>query len=341
MSASVPTKVQDFAVLSLALPPLPSYPKPATHYIYLRPDASKSIEGHDTDTPRSLFVANIPIDSTEAAFRNLFKSLCGARLERVDFEGELRKPGLVAVSGEAIVQGTLVTVPVEVKRGKKRKRGGEPEDVKVKKALEEMELPRTWDRETWKSGSNATVVFVDQTTRDLVLKECRRIAKRNGTVEWHSDEDELGEKSKFAAAFCTTTVYRNANRWSSGYRKHHSLTYPPKGILQHRINTYLTHFTKLEAARTKLLSKQRSVPDEDGFVTVTRGGRAGPARLEEAQAAAERLKEREKKRVGGDFYRFQTREGRKLKERELKDKYEEDKKRIQSMRERRGKIRPE
>jgi ribosomal RNA-processing protein 7 len=83
------------------------------------------------------------------------------------------------------------------------------------------------------------------------------------------------------------------------------------------------------------------VPDDDGFITVTRGGRAGPARLEEAQAAAEKLKEREKKRAAGDFYRFQTREGAKLRERELKDKYEEDKKKIQSMRERRGKIRPE
>jgi ribosomal RNA-processing protein 7 len=128
---------------------------------------------------------------------------------------------------------------------------------------------------------------------------------------------------------------------NQGYRTHHSLTYPSHSSLQHRVNSYLTHFTKLEAARSKLLSRQRSVPDEDGFVTVTRGGRVGPARLEEAQAAAERLKEREKKRIGGDFYRFQTREGRKLKERELKDKYEEDKKKIQSMRERRGKIRPE
>lgn len=63
--------------------------------------------------------------------------------------------------------------------------------------------------------------------------------------------------------------------------------------------------------------------------------------MEEAQAAAERLKEREKKRVGGDFYRFQTREGRKLKERELRDQFEVDRKRVQEMRERRGKIRPE
>lgn len=119
------------------------------------------------------------------------------------------------------------------------------------------------------------------------------------------------------------------------------MIYPPRAELQHRVNTFLTHFTKLEAARSKLLARQRSVPDEDGFVTVTRGGRSGAGRAEEAQEVADRLKEREKKRISTDFYRFQTREGRKLKERELKDKYEEDKMKIQSMRERRGRIRPE
>ncbi|KAF2429420.1 hypothetical protein EJ08DRAFT_635401 [Tothia fuscella] len=320
-SLKIATKVQDFVVLPLSLPPLPSYPTPATHYLYLRPEAPKGTDGPDEDTPRSLFLANIPIDATEPAFRTLFKTLCGALVERVDFEAALQKPSLVALTGEAIVQGTLVNVPIEVKRGKKRKRGAEgAEDAKVKKALEEMELPKTWGREIWKSGSNATVVFVDETTRNTVLKESRRMAKKGDAVEWQSNIEELGEKR---------------------YRTHHTLTYPPKDILQQKINTYLTHFTKLESARSKLLLKQRSVPDEDGFVTVTRGGRAGPARLEEAQAAAERLKEREKKRIGGDFYRFQTREGRKLKERELKDKFEEDKKRVQSMRERRGKIRPE
>lgn len=126
-----------------------------------------------------------------------------------------------------------------------------------------------------------------------------------------------------------------------GYRTHHTLTFPSRTALQRSVNTYLTHFTALESARSKLLSNQRQVPDEDGFVTVTRGGRAGPARMEEAQAAAERLKEREKKRVGGGFYRFQTRESRKLKERELRDQFEVDRKRMQDMRERRGKIRPE
>lgn len=196
-SVSIPVKVQDFNILPLALPPQPSFSRQSTHYLYLRPDATKGQEeGLDSDAPRSLFAANIPIDSTETAFRHLFKSLCGARVERVEFEGDARRPGLVAVSGDAIVQGTMVSVPVEVHRGKKRKRGGDGGEEKVKKALEEMELPRTWEREVWSSGSNATVVFVDQATRDMVLKECRRVAKKGGSVEWHSQEEELGEKRK-------------------------------------------------------------------------------------------------------------------------------------------------
>jgi ribosomal RNA-processing protein 7 len=112
-------------------------------------------------------------------------------------------------------------------------------------------------------------------------------------------------------------------------------------LLQEKVNSYLSAFAALESARSKRLAKQRSVPDEDGFITVTRGGRTGPARLEEVQAAAERLEEREKRRTGGDFYRFQSRDERKKRENELKRKFEEDRKRVEEIRQRRGKIRPE
>lgn len=93
----------------------------------------------------------------------------------------------------------------------------------------------------------------------------------------------------------------------------------------------------MEAARTRALKQARSVPDDDGFITVTRGGRAGPARLEEAQAAAEKLKERQK--PPEDFYRFQTREKKKENAERLKREFQEDRKRVERMRARRGKIR--
>jgi ribosomal RNA-processing protein 7 len=86
----------------------------------------------------------------------------------------------------------------------------------------------------------------------------------------------------------------------------------------------------------------RSVPDEDGFVTVTRGGRAGPARREEAEAKQKELEERKKNNgVKDDFYRFQNREKRKEAEGLLKRRFEEDRRRVEDMRARRGAVRPE
>ncbi|KAE9976119.1 hypothetical protein EG327_008224 [Venturia inaequalis] len=324
-TTSIPSKVQDFTIVPLQLPPSPAcLPKTTQHYLYLRRDAPKPGEEPTPDIKRSLFVANLPIDATENNLRKLFKDVAGAGVERVEFDEHMQRArrGLV-LGGEMVVQGTVVKVDVnDGGRGKKRKRGAaDEEEGVVKRQIEEMKLPEVWDRGVLRGGGCAVVVFVDEASREGALKECGRVKKRGRVVEWpvlEGEEMGLGR-----------------------YRTHHTLTFPSRAALQRSVNTYLTHFTALESARSSLLSRQRQVPDEDGFVTVTRGGRAGPARMEEAQAAAERLKEREKKRVGGDFYRFQTRESRKLKERELRDQFELDRKRVQEMRERRGKIRPE
>lgn len=127
-----------------------------------------------------------------------------------------------------------------------------------------------------------------------------------------------------------------------GYKTHLMLRYPSKSALQASINAYLGQFNAAEAARNRVRKHQRSVPDEDGFITVTRGGRSGPARLEEAEKKKAELEERRKKNgVKDDFYRFQHREKRKEEEMRLKKNFEADRRRVQEMRERRGKLRPE
>lgn len=85
------------------------------------------------------------------------------------------------------------------------------------------------------------------------------------------------------------------------------------------------------------------MPDEDGFVTVTRGGRVGPARKADAESKRVEMeeKERKKREEMGDFYRFQTRERRKAEQGELVKRFEEDRKRVEAMKEKRGKFRPE
>ena len=99
----------------------------------------------------------------------------------------------------------------------------------------------------------------------------------------------------------------------------------------------MTEFAAREAAQIRLQARQRQVPDEDGFITVTKGGRTGPARQDAAQELA--LKQKQKQKGLEDFYRFQTREKKKAKAVELVRRFEGDKEKVQKMRERRGMFR--
>ncbi|MBE7182588.1 MAG: hypothetical protein INR71_15515 [Terriglobus roseus] len=122
-----------------------------------------------------------------------------------------------------------------------------------------------------------------------------------------------------------------------GYRTHHKLTYPPRSTLLASVTNYLNAFSDLEAARARAQARARSVPDADGFVTVTRGTRTGPARLEQANEALVKEKEKADKRIGGGFYRFQTREKAKERERQLRREFEEDLRKVEGMKARRRK----
>lgn len=96
----------------------------------------------------------------------------------------------------------------------------------------------------------------------------------------------------------------------------------------------MTTFSALEVARARNLARARAIPDADGFITVTRGGRVGPARLDEANEAMEKQKVKEQARKQGmdDFYRFQVREKNKERAGELVRAFEEDRKKVEEMR---------
>lgn len=91
-------------------------------------------------------------------------------------------------------------------------------------------------------------------------------------------------------------------------------------------------FAAQEAEQVKKLAKQRREPDKDGFMTVTKGGRNGPAWHEATQEQAERQKEKHKGYE--DFYRFQLREKQKAQAEELLRKFEEDKQRVKRIKKR-------
>lgn len=307
----IATQVQDFTVLPLHIPALPSFPQETTHYLYLRANAPRV---PTDDTPRELFLVNVPVDATDLHLRSLLADqLGGARVEDVDFE-------------DAKV-GTGIKAPIiraDSRRGKKRKRGVEATADAVSEADEVGLLPEIWDRDLHRSGGTAVVRFVDRTSADMALREARRAVKTGKEVTWGA-----GVSNKVPPL------------GSARYLAHQKLRYPDPAILQTSVDAFMEAFAAQEAERARQLALQRSEPDEDGFITVTRGGRNAPAREHETKAKEEELKKREKNRVRDDFYRFQLREKKKEQAMDLVKGFEEDRRRVEALRRRRGRVRPE
>ena len=83
LKSLLPDAIHNFALLPVALPsPLPST-SPATHILYLRKHEEPPIPpALSTGPSRTLFVVNIPVDSTKELLRGLFASL-GPRPEEI------------------------------------------------------------------------------------------------------------------------------------------------------------------------------------------------------------------------------------------------------------------
>ncbi|RYP15682.1 hypothetical protein DL765_005576 [Monosporascus sp. GIB2] len=303
----------EFSVLPVTIPPLPSYPVQATHYIYLRRNAPKIATSNDT---RSLFLANVPSDSTEAHFRALFTSLVGAgRFESITFEQDRN----TAISSPEPAQAARLAA-----LQKKRKRGDEESQNAKDEAT--ARLPDTWTRRLHRSGSTAVALLADEKSVGSVLKAVKKLKKPKKYPVWGEGVNDKAPPL--------------GSQW---LRAHNKLSYPGNDVIQAAVDAYFTVFNRREEEAAQLAKRLRNEPDEDGFVTVTRGGRAAPARRDEAEEAKKKMLEKQQKKKDEmqNFYRFQLRERRKAEQADLLKRFAEDKKKVQAMKEKRGKFRPE
>ncbi len=342
---AAPQKVADFTILPLALPTLPGLPEQcqnAKHYLYVKP---RKLNIPTDDDDRCLVVANVPIDASEANLRALFlEQLGGCMVERVEFDSPIPAQPLRKRWKSDNTRPDSQADGEAEKRGKKRKRHATEDEITLVEGVvedEESALPSLWKTELERSGSGAVVFFVDKQSAKGAMHCIKKTVHENKSIFWKPSGEGVGldRTSQYFPLRFPNHADANTN---IGYQSHQSLIYPPHSVLQSSINAYLTQFTAFETQRSHSRKAARSVPDEDGFITVTRGGRTGPARLEEAERKKAELEERRKRNgVKDDFYRFQNREKRKERENELRRRFEEDKERVRGMRERRGRIRPE
>lgn len=266
---------------------------------------------------RSLFLKNVPADSTEAHFRAVFASLIGpGRFESIAFEDD-RKRKL----GTDPAQATKVA-----SYGKKRKRD-EKEAEDHAREEEAAQLPEIWTRRIRKSGSSAIAVMADEKSVDVALKAIAKARKTAKYPVWGEGvpEDAAPELG------------------SAWVASHLRLSRCDKAATQKAVHAFFTVFNRKEKEAAEAAKRLRNEPDEDGFVTVTRGARTAPATRNEAEAARQKMLEKEarKKESMKDFYRFQLRERRKEEQAALMKRFEEDRKKVVAMKEKRARFRPE
>ena len=298
-------EIAGFSILPLHFPATPAYPKPATHYLYLRAHEPRI---PDADTPRSMFIVNIPVDTTETHLRHLFGTqLSAGRIERVEFEAvPTKKKGM-----QATPQGNIAS-------SKKRKRVTADE---LQAQLDDVDLPATWDRQLQKSGSHAIVVFADKPSMEASLKAARKAAKKGTEIVWGDGVE--GDRVPALGL--------------QRYITHEQLRYPDRAELLRTVNDYMTVFTQVAEVRKREEARRAQEPDEDGFITVTSGPKlAEAAHEDEARQLVE--KQYEKSKGLEDFYRFQSREKRKEKQNQLLKKFDDDRRKLADMKKRKGKI---
>lgn len=296
----IPREVSGFTALPISFLASSAYPTTTKHYIYLKPHDPNVAE---LDAPRSLFLVNIPITTTELHLRHLFGTqLATGRVERIHFSDSSAKSD--------------TTIP-QIKGSKKRKRVT-TEELTVE--LETYRLPEVWQRGIHPSGAYAVVVFVDRPSMEASIKAAKKAVKLGTGIIWGKGIEE-----------------KLPSLGLQRYSNHNRLKYPSRKELLLSVDSYMTAFSRMEETRSREAAKKRQVPDEDGFVTVTRGARGGVVRKEDAKELGEKLKEKDKGLE--DFYRFQMRERRKEQQGDLMRKFEEDKKKVEEMRKRRGRLR--
>ena len=305
---------EQFAILPVQLPPTASFPVAATHEIRARRNAPKIPTANDS---RSLFLKNVPADSTEAHFRAVFSQLVGpGRFETIIFEEE--GPTALAVSP---AQATAING-----FAKKRKRG-DVEEEERRNEEETAQLPDIWTRKLHQSGSTAIALLADEKSVQLVLKAIAKLEKTKKLPVW--GEDLADEVPSLGSPWVAS---------------HLQLCRANKAETKKAVHAFFNTFNRKEKEAAELAKRLRNEPDDDGFVTVTRGSsRTAPASRNEAEEAKQKMVERQEKKKSEltDFYRFQLRERRKQEQAALLRRFDEDRRKVDAMREKRGKFKPE
>ncbi|KAL9956983.1 hypothetical protein ACROYT_G038555 [Oculina patagonica] len=121
-------------------------------------------------------------------------------------------------------------------------------------------------------------------------------------------------------------IQTGMKKWIQEYH----MQYPDSTKLQAEVDEFMAKFDAEKEKSEQEEAEARNQPDDEGWVTVGRGGRNPAAPRLDAAELQERRKKK-KKQALLNFYQFQQRETRREHIAHLRKKFDEDKKRIAEM----------
>jgi len=260
---------------------------------------------------RTLFLVNLPPDTTERELVVLFKH--SGTVEKVIFDfdvKELQNEASDSENEDEDMAHDPETNGTEEQPRKRRKIQKENSEIPTV-----IPLPSRPLRKLRKTGSSAYVIFLDSSSLD------RALASTSKPRPWPASVEELSGLAR--------------------YRTLYDALRPPLDAVRAFADSSIEVY-EYELAKKKQKSKYRkgeAVVDEDGFTLVTRGGAYGKTLGGGASVASKRFQrsgetarnrqhKKEKKEKEG-FYAFQKAEKQRSGLLELKRKWEEDKAKVE------------
>ncbi|CUA70150.1 hypothetical protein RSOLAG22IIIB_00498 [Rhizoctonia solani] len=300
------TTLAGFKVLSLQLQ------GSVEHYIYLRENQSGTKNAADASLKpdgRTLFLVNVPCDATDRDLISLFKSV--GTVERVIFPKQLAtQSDNPEGEQEQESDGGNVT-------SKSKSKTSPPPKASP---LIDASLRRISN-----SGRTAHVVFLDESSLNRALS----LSSSKHVLSW-PPADTSAEP-----------------RGLGLYLKRHQSLRPTLDTVSKHVDAYMQRFDFEQTAKRAAVSEyKKGVPiiDEDGFELVTRGGAYGKtigggvgvaskkfelaAKRGDLAAVKKRKKGRDKSKDLEGLYAHEQREKKRKAFMELRERFEEDKKKV-------------
>ncbi|KAI0797166.1 ribosomal RNA-processing protein 7-domain-containing protein [Abortiporus biennis] len=370
MSASLPNLIQGFTPIPLSynLPSASSSVKKSSscsHILYVRAHTNskatkpkskgKEKDGNNLPEGRTLFIVNVPPDSTEREFALFFKPW--GTIERVLFEDEGRDINGGLEEGEDVMtddeedEGRQSSededVEDEDQDQQPRKRRRLDKNQKTKETPPQViPLPSLPARSSLhKTGSNAHVVFLDSTSLSRFISSASTLSSAK-PKPWPPKTDSIESDENLSGLAYYKSLFTSLR--------------PPLDIVKSHADTWMTLFEYniAKEKRREQESKYRkgeAIVDEDGFTLVTRGGAYGQTigggvgvaskKFQVAVAKGEvgeggregegggrkRSKRKKEPKEKESFYSFQVHERKRKELVDLKTKWEEDKAKVERL----------